>query len=106
MDNKTISIASYITLIGWLIAYFGGKDKADDFSKYHLRQGLGLLVFSFVLSIILQVLIRVTNMGSLSFISLISLVLMIIGIINASNGAKQPLPLIGKLFENKFSFIS
>ena len=30
MDNKTLSIVSYISIIGWVIAYVVGKDKADD----------------------------------------------------------------------------
>ena len=39
MDNKTLSIVSYITIIGWVIAYFVGKDKADDLLKInpHIR---------------------------------------------------------------------
>ncbi|MEC5144345.1 DUF4870 domain-containing protein [Chitinophaga sp. 212800010-3] len=105
MDNKTVSIVSYITLIGWLIAYFSGKEKADDFAKYHLRQGLGLIIFSFVLGFTLQILMSVTHIFALSYISFISIFLLIIGIINASNGARKPLPIIGGFFENKFSFI-
>lgn len=106
MNNKTVAILSYVTLIGWLIAYFGGKDKADDFAKYHLKQGLGLIIFSVFLSIILQVLMSITHIYALSYISFISFALLIIGIINASNGVKKPLPLIGGFFESKFSFIS
>lgn len=105
MENKTISIVSYITFIGWLIAFFSGKDNANDLAKYHLKQGLGLIIFSFVLGIILQILISVTHIYALFYISLISLVLMIIGIINASNEVKKPLPIIGNFFEDKFSFV-
>ena len=105
MDNKTISILSYITLIGWLIAYFSGKEKADDSARYHLKQGLGLIVFSFALSIVLQIVMSITHIYALSYISVVSLMLLIIGAINASNGAKKPLPFIGSFFENKFAFI-
>ena len=48
MDNKTLSIVSYITIIGWIIAFVIGKDKADDLLKFHLKQGLGLVIFSFI----------------------------------------------------------
>ena len=61
MDNKTLSIVAYITLIGWLIAYFSGKDKADDFLKYHLRQGFGIFIFGVILSIALNIIMWVTT---------------------------------------------
>ena len=48
MNNKTLSIVSYITLIGWGIAYIIGKDKADDLLKFHLKQSLGLVIFSII----------------------------------------------------------
>lgn len=106
MDNKTLSIVSYITFIGWIIAYFVGKDKVDDFLKYHLKQSLGLVIFSFIFGIILNILIRVTGIGMLSILGLVNFILMIIGIINAANGVKKPLPIIGKMFEDKFAFIN
>jgi len=106
MNNKTLAVVAYITLIGWLIAYFSGKEKADDFLRYHLRQGLGIFVFGIFLSIILNILMMLTGIYSLGYIGLINIVLMIIGAINASNGVMKPLPIIGTFFENKFKFIS
>ena len=105
MDNKTLSIVSYITIIGWVIAYFVGKEKADDLLKYHLKQGFGLFIFSFIWGILISILTGVTGIYFLSFLSYISLILMIIGIINAVNSVKKPLPIIGKMFENNFGFI-
>lgn len=105
MNNKSLSILSYITLIGWLIAYFTGKDQANDLLKYHLRQSLGLLIAGLLLSIGLNILMAITSLYSLGYLSLVVLVLLIIGAINAANEVKKPLPVIGKMFENKFSFI-
>lgn len=105
MDNKTLSIVSYITLLGWLISFVIGKEKSNSLLKYHLKQSLGLIIFSIVLSIILNVLMMVTKIGMLGILGFIPLVLMIIGIINAANNVEKPLPMIGKMFENKFSFI-
>ncbi|SDM59632.1 import component protein [Siphonobacter aquaeclarae] len=105
MNNKSLSILSYITLIGWLIAYFTGKDQANDLLKYHLRQSLGLLIAGLLLSIGLNILMAITSLYSLGYLSLVVLVLLIIGAINAANEVKKPLPIIGKMFENKFSFI-
>ncbi|RXM38127.1 import component protein [Chryseobacterium sp. CH21] len=105
MDNKTLSVVSYITLFGWLISFVIGKEKSNSLLKYHLKQSLGLLIFSIVLSIILNVLMMVTKIGVLGIFGFIPLVLMIIGIINAANNVEKPLPMIGKMFEDKFSFI-
>ncbi|PRB02441.1 import component protein [Chryseobacterium sp. MYb7] len=105
MDNKALSIVSYITLFGWLISFVIGKEKSNSLLKYHLKQSLGLIIFSIVLSIILNILMMVTKIGILGIFGFIPLVLMIIGIINAANNVEKPLPLIGKMFEGKFSFI-
>ncbi|MDN3708176.1 DUF4870 domain-containing protein [Myroides ceti] len=106
MDNKTLSIVSYITIIGWLIAYFVGKDKADAFLKYHLRQSFGLVITSFLYGIVVNILTMISPvLGMLGLLSIVFLVLMIIGIINAANQQLKPLPIIGKYFEDKFSFI-
>jgi uncharacterized membrane protein len=34
------------------------------------------------------------------------LILWIFGIINAANEQKKPIPVIGKIFENKFDFVN
>lgn len=106
MNNKTLSIVSYITIIGWLVAYLKGKDNADSMLKYHLRQALGLalvnIIFSLTLNIVAMVIPALSFIGVFGFVFL---VLWIIGIINAANGALKPLPLIGKIFENKFAFV-
>ena len=107
MNNKTLSIVSYITLIGWLIAYFSGKESADSLLKYHLRQSFGIMVTSIVVNVALSILTSIVP--ALSILGIIVgvafLALLIIGIINASNEAQKPLPIIGKIFEDKFAFI-
>lgn len=106
MNNKTLSILSYVTLIGWLVAYFSGKDKADALLKYHLKQSLGLAIVSILLSIVLNVIASIVP--ALSFLSMVGLVIVvfwILGIINAANGALKPIPVFGKAFENQFAFI-
>lgn len=106
MNNKTLSIISYITIFGWLIAYFVGKEKADDLLKYHLKQGLGLALVSIVFNIVVNILVSfLPILFFLGFIGILFLVLMILGIINAANEEKKPLPLIGKWAENSFNFI-
>jgi uncharacterized membrane protein len=106
MNNKTLSIVSYITLIGWLIAYFSGKDKADALLRYHLKQSLGLAIVSIALNIILRVIVSlVPALAFLGMVGLVIIVFWILGIINAANNAQKPVPVFGKAFENSFSFI-
>ncbi|AQX08134.1 import component protein [Elizabethkingia ursingii] len=105
MDNKTLSVISYITIIGWIISFVMGKDNANSLLKYHLRQSFGLFIFGVVLGIALQIIMSITGLYFLGYIGLINFALMIIGIINAANEAEKPLPLIGKMFEDKFAFV-
>lgn len=106
MNNKTLSIVSYITLIGWLVAYFSGKDNADSLLKYHLKQSLGLLIVGVIFNIALVILVSlIPSLYFLGYMGYAFWVLLIIGIINASNEVKKPLPVIGKMFEGKFGFI-
>lgn len=110
MNNKTLAIVSYITIIGWLIAWFSYKDqpKKDPFVTYHLEQSLGVFIFSIIVSIVAGILMSAIPALSLVFslISLIPFILLVLGIINASNGVTKPVPLIGTFFEKKFSFLT
>jgi uncharacterized membrane protein len=115
MDKKTVSIVSYITIIGWAIAYFSNNSAPEKSSlaRYHLKQGFGLnilaLAFNIAIRIIISVLPSLSILALLGIISTVVsigfLVLMILGCINASNEKETPLPIIGKMFEDKFDFI-
>lgn len=106
MTPKVQSILSYLGIF-WLVAYFAGKEERNDLSRYHLKQGLGLLIIALVYSVAIGIVISIVpSLGTiLSMISLVFLVFMILGIIAAVNEVKKPLPFIGKMFEDKFAFI-
>ncbi len=105
MDKKTLSIISYITIIGWLVAYFSNSEKST-LAKYHLKQSFGLFLISVVVGIILGVLLAIIPIPFIDNIySLGILVLMILGIVNANSEEEKPLPIIGTMFEDKFDFI-
>ncbi|MCJ8154411.1 DUF4870 domain-containing protein [Chryseobacterium sp. SSA4.19] len=108
MSNKTLAILSYITIIGWLVAYFNSKDKLtkSDIVKYHLKQGLGFFIVSFVINIALSMITSlIPSLYFINFIGIVLFILWIIGIMNAANQQKKPIPLIGKLFEGQFAFL-
>lgn len=110
MNNKTLAIVSYLTIIGWAIAYFSYKEKTEKnvFVNYHLEQALGVFIFSVALSVAGGILsFFLPPLSTIfSLVNLVSLVLLIMGIINANNEAQKPVPVIGKLFENKFAFLA
>ncbi|GAA4144773.1 hypothetical protein GCM10022216_28100 [Sphingobacterium kyonggiense] len=106
MDSKLQSILSYLGIL-WLVAYFMGKDQRDDFSRFHLKQGLGLIIFSFIFSIALGIIAAIVPAIGIfvNIASILILVLLVIGIMNAANGKMKPLPIIGDYFSNSFKFI-
>ncbi|MBR5740847.1 MAG: SHOCT domain-containing protein [Firmicutes bacterium] len=82
LSAKVTNVLSYITWIGFLIAYFAGdREKC----MFHLNQGLVLNIFGLLMFIPL--------VGWIARIGYI--VLMILGVVNASSDADKPLPLIG-----------
>ncbi|MCW3466414.1 DUF4870 domain-containing protein [Chitinophaga nivalis] len=106
MNNRTLSMLSYVTLIGWLIAYFSGKEKTDALLIYHLKQSLGLAIVSILLNIVLYAISYLVPAWSLlSLAGWTILIFWILGMINAGNDAQKPVPVFGKAFEHKFSFI-
>lgn len=104
MDNKTISIISYLTIIGWLIAFFQYKDNKTPQVKFHLEQSLGIFIFAVLWGIAIRIVLSLMPvLGSLaSILSLLPLVLIVIGIINASKELQKPVPVIGEYFVGKF----
>lgn len=110
MKDKTLAIVAYITLIGWVIAYLQYKNKPErsPLVRYHLEQALGIIIISVVLSIVINIVASIIpSLGTiLGVAGLLPLILLIFGIITASNEAQRPVPVVGSVFENKFSFLN
>ena len=98
-DYKVWGAIAYIIFFLPLLA--GGVGK-DPFIRFHVRQGLGLLIASFVLKFVTIIIILplFVLIGLLSVLvpialNIFILALLITGIINASKGEKKLLPVIG-----------
>lgn len=95
MDKKTTSWVSYVTFIGWLVAYLAGDKEG---AKFHLNQALivwlGYLCV-YVASVILVFIPLGLLVARVAMIFL--LVCWIIGLINAINQEEKELPLIGQI---------
>lgn len=108
MTKKTIAVVSYLTVIGWCIAFRKyQKGTRSSLAKFHLEQSFGLvlmvvftnslLAIPLLLDPFFIVLLLINNMGLV--------ILWIAGLISAYYGVRLPLPFIGFYFKDKFRFI-
>ncbi|GGD97887.1 DUF4870 domain-containing protein [Planktosalinus lacus] len=101
-DGKTIGIIAYITLIGWVVAILMNSNKKNDYASFHIRQMLGLIL----LSILVSVLSMYVNLGVFgTILSVLILVLWIIGFVGAIQGERKLVPIIGENFQEWFKGI-
>lgn len=104
MNSKTQSIISYLSLF-WFVPYIFGNNCRKDFSLYHLKQRLGLLIAGYLGFASLFLSIFVAEMKLLTAVSFfIQLFVAIFGIIRAIDNVKKPLPIAGDFFEQKFRY--
>jgi uncharacterized membrane protein len=95
-DKNMIAILSYfgvLVIIPLLVA------KDDEFVKYHIKQGLVLLIAAVAVSFVAWIPIFGWFVGFFAWLACFALA--ILGIINVLAGKKKELPLIGQ-FADKF----
>ena len=102
-EGKTIAIISYITWIGTLVAFIMNNDKKNSFAAFHIRQMIGLSLFSLANVFIIARFIGGWASGA---ISLGLFVLWIIGLIGAVQGEEKKIPLLGDLFQDWFKSVA
>jgi len=100
IQGKDIALISYLTLIGLIIAFVVNNDKKHEFTKFHIRQSLGLFLTAIALSFISIIPI----LGWLVWIVGIFLLLYlwIKGLLNAINGKQEVLPILGEKYAEIF----
>jgi uncharacterized membrane protein len=102
-DGKTIAIISYITLIGWIIALVMHQSNKTSLGAFHIRQMLGLMLFSLAISIVGQV----TGLALVLWVlNLVLLVLWVLGLVGAIQGEEKEVPLVGSLFQDWFKGVA
>lgn len=92
MNKKATGIVSYITLIGWLIAFFAGDREG---AKFHLNQALVLILSNIVVSIVAFI----PFVGGIlsTILSIVLFIFWIMGLVAACEEKEKPLPLIGSI---------
>lgn len=107
MDGKSISIISYFTWIGWIIAFVMFNSNKSKLAAFHIRQSLTIMILGILCYIVQIMLLFIPFIGwaiiGLLWIGLI--VLWILGLISAINGQEKPIPVIGGLAQSIFSGI-
>lgn len=110
MDGKSIAIISYLTIIGWVIAYVMYNNNKSQLAIYHLRQSLFIMLTGFAFYIVQTMLVIIPYLGWLISLILIPVGLVlfifwIMGLIYAINGEEKPIPLIGAKAQQLLSSI-
>jgi len=88
--NKVMGVLAYLGILV-IISYLVAKDEA--FVKFHIKQGLVLLVIEVVGWILAMTIWPLWIIFSI--VKIILFVLIIIGIINVIHGQEKKLPLVG-----------
>lgn len=107
MDEKTTGMVSYLTWVGLLVAFIVNKERTE-YTSFHLRQSLGIMVTSFVIGLIVYLLAAILgNIGGLLGWALYALlvIMWVIGFIGAVQGEKKLVPVLGEKFQEWFKSI-
>lgn len=109
-DGKTIAIISYLTIIGWIIAYVMHGNNKTALGAYHIRQTATLFIIGIGIWFIQMLVAFIPIIGWLVGILLVFVyiglfILWIIGLIAAINGQAKPIPVIGEKAQEWFKGI-
>lgn len=94
--NSGMAIIAYLGIL--VLIPLLTEAKNDPFVKFHIKQGLLVLIGLVLSSIIVVVPVLGWTIGSIIWIA--SIILMVIGIVNAANGKQEELPIVGHLGRN------
>lgn len=93
---KAVSVISYLTIVGWLIAIaLYGKHKSSS-TSFHLRQSLGLIITGAILSLIPLI------GWSLNFVVCVA---WLFALYHSILGNQQKVPFLGDFYQEHLDFI-
>ena len=99
MDAKVTGIVSYISWVGWLVAFLAGDKEG---AKFHLNQALVLMIAMTVLPIVSAVVGFIPIVGFIvrlvaGLCCLVLLAFRIVGLVGAIKGEEKSVPIIGNI---------
>jgi len=93
---RIVSVLSYLTIVGWLLAAFLYGNHSSSLARFHLRQSLGLILTGAILAFI----------PLIGWILTVGVVIAwLIGLYHAILGHRYHLPIIGDIFQIHLDFI-
>ncbi len=107
-EDKLVAIISYVTLIGWIVAYVMFKDEKSgrktEFNVFHIRQSLGINIL-FLVSWVVDF---IPFIGGILYtiVSLAILVFWILGLVAAVNGEMKEIPVVGNTIQDTLKSIN
>lgn len=98
-EGKTAAIIAYLTIFGTLLAYIMNSSKKNYFTSFHIRQMVGLFLFSMINKYIIY-----DFLGSTAgwIVGVLLFICWIIGFIGAIQGEEKEVPVVGEHFQNWF----
>lgn len=101
VDDKLWAVLSYLLPLWWVPLWV--IKPRNDFSVYHARQAFGLFIAGIIMYAIASFsMVILIGFVLLPLVILFLTIISIVGIVYAATGKKQPLPLLGKYFEDWF----
>lgn len=97
MDKKVTGIVSYITIIGWIVAYLAGDKEG---AKFHLNQSLVICIIQLAYNLIVSRIVGfIPLLGGVVnlVVSIFFLVCWILGLVYAIKEEEKEVPLIGAI---------
>ena len=95
-SDKMVAILGYVTLLGWLIAILLHDKHKSNFTTFHLRQSLGLIITGGLLALIPLI-------GWLMNIAVFLVWLYVI--YHATQGRQEKVPVLGDCYQDHLDFI-
>jgi uncharacterized membrane protein len=99
MDPKVVSIVSYLTLIGWIVALVLNNPKSEQ-ASFHIRQSLGIILVAIISGFIMIIPILGWLIGIAGYI--LAFVMWLLGFIGAVQGEQKVVPVLGERFQEWF----
>ena len=91
-----VSVISYFSLIGWIVALIIYDKHQSPLASFHLRQSLGLIITGAILSLI-PLVGWILNIGV--FLG------WVVGLYSAIKGREYKVPLLGDFYQQHLDFI-
>jgi len=98
-NAQLYAIISYLTFVGWVIAFVLYQNDKSELAIYHLRQSLGL----HLIGVVGWIIFIIPIIGWLA--AIFYFVCWLMGLIYAAQAEMKPVPLLGDFFQNIFKSI-